>query len=131
MAPYRCTTIRVAGETWVVPRGFGAAYKREAKWQLDQLHPKGKRFPHASKPGKVVARLRSLLALIGYEARLETVANWTLRQRVTLAVYAEREHLSASDNPVRRHPKPRWLPAPYLGKERGEGVFRGPGGTVL
>ena len=98
----RTTVIRVLGETWRVPRGFGAAYARAAKYDLA--------LALAAKPGLVIGTIIDLLALVGYEATIEQVADWDLRRRVEAVVWASTEALRASDNPIQRHPRLRWLP---------------------
>jgi hypothetical protein len=59
--------------------------------------------------------LRSLLGLVGYDASDLYVRRLSLRERVEIEVYATREHASASDNPVQRHPRPSHLPPPWRG----------------
>jgi hypothetical protein len=120
----RTTAIRVLGETWRVPRGFGRIYKDTARHDLA--------LAGAAKPGEVIGTVIDLLGLIGYEATIKQVADWDLRRRVEAVVYAATEHARASDNPVQRHPRPSWLPErSWQGPERGEGVFRGPSGTPI
>ena len=58
----RTTSIRVRGETWHVPRGFGKAYARAAKDDLE--------LARAAKPGEVIGSIIDLLALIGYDATI-------------------------------------------------------------
>jgi len=117
------TTIRVHGSEWRVPRGFGRSYLRAAK---DDLALVG-----AGKPGEVIGFLQDLLALIGYSASIEQIAEWTLRRRVEAAVYAATVHARAGDNPVQRHPPLPWLPEPWKGPWSGEGAFAGPSPTVI
>jgi hypothetical protein len=118
------TAIRVLGETWRVPRGFGRVYADTAKHDLA--------LALAVKPGEVIGIVIDLLGLVGYTATIEQVANWDLRRRVEAIVYASTEHARASDNPVRRHPRPSWLPErSWQGPEKGEGVFAGPSGTPI
>ena len=128
----RTTKIRVLGETWHVPRGFGKAYARAAKDDLDLVR--------AAKPGEVIGSIIDLLALIGYQATIEQVADWNLRKRVEAVVYAATEYARASDNPIQRHPRPSWLPAnPWQGPPRDvshiradlRGAFEGPSGTPI
>lgn len=107
------TTIRVRGETWQVPRGFGVEYLRHA--ELDGDH----------------RVLVDLLALIGYAATEEQIAGWNLRRRVEASVYAANVHARASDNPIPRHPPLAWLPDPWKGPWAGEGAFSGPTGTPI
>lgn len=127
-AKQHTTTIRLGrwspGETWRVPRGFGAAYRRVLEDHL--------KFIADGDPGRLISEVIDLLALVGYDATIEQVADWDLRRRVEAVVYAATEFLRASDNPVPRHPRPRWLPAdPWRGSSRGEGIFAGPGGTPI
>jgi len=128
----KMTTIRAGDETWRVPRGFGVAYKREIKHQLDLIA--------AGKPGEIISVVSDLLALVGYEATREQIADWSLRKRVEAIVYAATEHMRASDNPGPRHPRPRWLPErPWQGPPADvshiradlRGVFEGPRGTPI
>jgi hypothetical protein len=128
----RTTKIVVNGETWRVPRGFGRTYARTAKDDLA--------LALAAKPGEVIGTVIDLLALIGYTATIEQVADWDLRKRVEAVVYAATEHARASDNPVQRHPRPSWLPdRPWQGPPADvsriradlRGVFAGPSGTPI
>lgn len=118
------TRIRVQGVTWWVPRGFGRAYAQAAK---DDLSLDG-----AANPGEVIEQIVSLLALIGYSATTQQVAGWDLRRRVEAVIYASVIHAHAGDNPVRRHPRPAWIPKqPWQGPQCGHGAFAGPGGTPI
>lgn len=120
----KTTSIRVLGETWRVPRGFGRIYADTVKHDLA--------LARAAKPGEVIGTVIDLLGLIGYTATIEQVADWDLRRRVEAVVYAATEHARASDNPVQRHPRPSWLPErSWQGPERGEGVWAGPSGTPI
>jgi hypothetical protein len=120
----RTTAIRVLDKTWHVPRGFGRVYARVAKDDLSRVG--------TGKPGAEIATVIDLLALVGYHATVEQVADWDLRRRVEAIVYAATEYARASDNPVQRHPRPSWLPArPWQGPERGKGAFAGPTGTPI
>jgi hypothetical protein len=67
----RTAKIRVLGETWRVPRGFGRAYARAAKDDLA--------LARAAKPGEVIGTVIDLLALVGYHATIEQVADWDLQ----------------------------------------------------
>ena len=121
----RTTTIRVHGEDWRVPRGFGRVYRDLVRLEDEDL---GK--PHG--PGRVIDGVIDVLALVGYAATREQVADWPRRQRVEAVAYAATEYARAGDNPVRRHPRPSWLPEdPWKGPARGEGAFAGPGGTPI
>jgi hypothetical protein len=128
----RTVEIRVLNETWDVPRGFGAAYKRVLKDHFALLA--------AGRPGKLISEVVDLLALVGYEVTREQVADWELRKRVEAVVYAGTEHLRASDNPIPRHPRPSWLPErPWSGppgdvssiRSDLRGAFEGPRGTPI
>ena len=128
----RTTKIRVNGETWHVPRGFGAAYRRVLKDHFAGIA--------AREPGRLISEVVGLLSLVGYHATSEQVAAWDLRRRVEAVVYAATEHLSASDNPVQRHPRPSWLPErPWHGPPADvsrirpdlRGAFEGPTGTPV
>lgn len=130
----RFTKIRVLGETWSVPRGFGRAYARAAKDDLALA------IAAKPKPGEVIGSIIDLLALIGYHATIEQVADWDLRKRVEAVVYAATEYARASDNPIQRHPRPSWLPKdPWQGPPRDvshiradlRGAFAGPSGTPI
>jgi len=126
------TKICVLKETWRVPRGFGAAYRRVLKDHFKLIAD--------GEPGKLIGEVIDLLALVGYHATIEQVADWDLRKRVEAVVYAATEHLRASDNPIQRHPRPSWLPAdPWKGPPTDvsgiradlRGVFAGPSGTPI
>ena len=126
------TKIRVLGETWRVPRGFGRAYRDAARDDLA--------LARAGKPGAVIDSVVDLLALVGYAATRDQVADWYLRRRVEAVVYAASEYARASDNPGRRHPRPSWLPRdPWKGPPADvsriradlRGAFAGPGGTPI
>ena len=127
----RTTKIRVLDETWRVPRGFGAAYRRVLKDHFKLIA--------AGEPGKLISEVIDLLALIGYEATVEQVADWDLRKRVEAVIYAATEYARASDNPIRRHPRLSWLPEPWKGPPADvsriradlRGVFAGPSGTPI
>ncbi len=129
-------TIRVGSKrvTWKVPRGFGAAYKRETAHQLEIL---GK-----GNPGELIDGLVYIMLLIGYAPTREAVADWDLRKRVECAVWAATEALRASDNPSQRHPPLPWLedvkpwcgpPAERPAHIRSDlwGAFDGPTPTVI
>ena len=128
----RTTKIRVRQETWRVPRGFGAAYRRVLKDHFALIA--------AGEPGKLISEVIDLLGLIGYDATAEQVADWDLRKRVEAVIYAATEHARASDNPVPRHPRPSWLPEqPWQGPPADvsairadlRGVFACPRGTPI
>ena len=131
-AKARTTTIVVNGETWRVPRGFGAAYRRTLKDHFALIA--------AGEPGKLISEVVDLLALVGYAATAEQVADWDLRKRVEAVIYAATEHLRASDNPIPRYPRPSWLPdRPWQGPPLDvsgiradlRGAFEGPSGTPI
>lgn len=126
------TKIRVLDETWKVPRGFGAAYRRVLKDHFTLIA--------AGEPGTLISEVIDLLALIGYDATVDQVADWDLRRRVEAVIYAATEHARASDNPVQRHPRPIWLPdQPWKGPPADvsriradlRGAFAGPSGTPI
>ena len=128
----RTTKIRVLDETWRVPRGFGAAYRRVLADHFALIA--------AGEPGKLISGVIDLLALIGYDATVDQVADWDLRRRVEAVIYAATEHARASDNPVQRHPRPSWLPEqPWKGPPTDvsgiradlRGAFAGPSGTPI
>lgn len=108
------TTIVVGGHAFRVPRGFGAEYERRLLGETPD-------------PGLV----RDSLELIGYTAPLAAIRRWSVFRRVEAVTYASNVHAGASDNPVRRHPRPHWLPEPWQGPEHGRGAFRGPGPTEV
>lgn len=118
------TKIKVLDETWRVPRGFGAVYRRVLEGHFKLLA--------AGEPGKLISEVIDLLALVGYHATSAQVADWDLRRRVEAVIYAANEHARASDNPIQRYPRPSWLAQdPWKGPPRGEGAFHGPGGTPI
>ena len=116
----RTTKIRILDEVWDVPRGFGAVYQCVIREHLSLLDVSG------------AVAVSDLLALIGYQASPEQVSGWNLRKRVEAVVYAVTELARASDNHVRRHPRPLWLPErAWQGPDQGEGAFAGPSGTPI
>ena len=125
------TVVRVLKETWRVPRGFGAAYRRVLKDHFALIA--------AGEPGKLISEVIDLLALVGYAATVEQVADWDLRKRVEAVIYAANEYARASDNPAQRYPRPSWLPNPWQGPPTDvsciradlRGVFAGPRGTPI
>jgi hypothetical protein len=127
----RTTSIRVLKETWKVPRGFGAVYRRVLKDHFALIA--------AGKPGEIISEVIDLLALVGYAATPDQVAEWDLRKRVEAVIYAANEYARASDNPIQRYPRPIWLPDPWQGPPADtrhiradlRGVFEGPGGTPI
>lgn len=130
----KTTTIVVNGERLKVPRGFGAAYKREAARQLAAIG--------AGKPGEITYTIKDIMSLVGYAPTVEAIANWPLLKRVEAVVYAANVHARASDNPIQRHPVPKWLAkvVPWCGPpaERPEhirpdlwGAFAGPTPTEI
>jgi hypothetical protein len=128
---FRTTKIRALDETWHVPRGFGVAYRRVLKDHFKLIA--------AGEPGKLISEVIDLLALIGYDATIEQVADWDLRKRVEAVIYAATEHARASDNPIQRHPPLSWLPEPWKGPPADtsriradlRGAFAGPSGTPI
>jgi len=127
----KTTKIRVLDETWRVPRGFGASYRRVLKDHFALIA--------AGEPGKLISEVIDLLALVGYAATVAQVADWDLRRRVEAVIYAANEHARASDNPIQRYPRPSWLPSPWQGPPTDvsriradlRGVFEGPSGTPI
>lgn len=120
MTKARVTKIKVRGEMWSVPRGFGRVYRDTA---LDYT---------ALPADRQISEVIDLLALVGYHVIEAQVSEWNLRKRCEAVIYAATEHARASDNPVQRHPRPSWLPRdPWQGPPRGEGVFLGPSGTPV
>jgi hypothetical protein len=128
----RTTVIRVLDEIWRVPRGFGAVYRRTLKDHFALIA--------AGTPGKIISEVVDLLALVGYEATREQVADWDLRKRVEAVIYAANEYARASDNPIQRYPRPSWLPErPWQGPPTDvsrirpdlRGAFAGPSGTPI
>ncbi len=118
------TKIRVLDETWRVPRGFGAVYRRVLRDHFALIA--------AGEPGKFISEVIDLLALVGYHTTVEQVAGWDLRRRVEAVVYAANAHARASDNPIQRYPRPSWLPErPWQGPDLGKGAFAGPSGTLI
>ena len=131
-AKTRTTTIRVLEETWKVPRGFGAVYRRILQDHFALIA--------AGEPGKLISEVIDLLALVGYAATVDQVAAWDLRKRVEAVIYAATEHAHASDNPVQRYPRPSWLPErPWQGPSMDvsriradlRGAFAGPSATPI
>src|SRR4029078_13178070 len=80
------------------PKGFAAAYRRARR---DLASPEV---------------LSGRLALIGYDVPPSVHEAWPLDKRVEADVYAVNVRLRASDTPLRRCPKPDWLPAPSRGE---------------
>jgi len=68
--------------------------------------------------GSLVADTRMALALIGVEIPEDDVRGWTKYELMLAYDWAMREHLSASDNTVRRRPKPSFVTA---AEREGEG----------
>lgn len=104
---------RADGPSGAPPPGFKGAYERAARSPIE---------PRV---------LSDLLALVGYHASVEVIDTWSSERRVEAEVYAVNVHGRASDNVLRRHPKPEWLPDPWLGPEWTMGEVSGPGGTPL
>lgn len=78
-------------EVWEVPHGFGQEYQRRARNPIS------------------AAVWCDILGLVGFEVTPTMFKKLTLKQVVESEIYATREHLSASDNAIQRHPKPEWL----------------------
>ena len=66
-----------------------------------------------------------------YRRAPAVVRTWSLDKRVEAEVYAVTVHLRANEHPIRRCPRPDWMPEPWQGEEQGEGVFAGPSGTAV
>lgn len=113
MSARRAATAELVLVQLAAPRGFGAAYRRAAQ---EPASP---------------AVLESLLGLVGYSASAERIAGWPLVKRVEAEVHGYNQHLRACGNPIQRHPRPAWMPEPWLGAPQGEGVFESPAGTPL
>lgn len=117
----RITRIIVNGETWEVPRGFGASYLRCVRSLTNSK---------ASLEAD-----RDILELVGYTASLETIKGWPLRKRVEAGVYAASVHMRASDNPTPVPPRPDWMGEPWNGPDSPvhlkDTVWGGPSPTVL
>lgn len=121
----RTVTIHLRDEheepvTWELPFGFGVEYRAIAEHFV-------KLYGHCGDDAADI--VCDILGLVGYDASFEVVHGWELFQRVEAYVYARNVHDRASDNPLRRHPKPTWLPEPWLGPESADCSVRG--GTVL
>lgn len=111
----KTTRIKVNGEVWEVPRGFGREYVRIA----------------AHEAVSPASGLDDLLGLVGYTSNAEVIG-WPLRRRVEASVYAANVHLRASDNPIQKHPKPSWFPDAWAGPPRGGGgLYDGPSPTLI
>lgn len=96
------------------PKGFRSAYERTAQ--------------NPAPP----SLLEDLLGLVGYDVSAKVISEWCLLWRVQAEVWAVCEHVSASDNPVLRHPRPGFLSLPpWSGERVGEGAFEGPGPTRI
>jgi len=79
----------------LAPSGYKDAYERTAK-----------------DPASATV-LVDLLGLVGLTVTAEEVAEWSLVRRVQAEVWACATHAKASDNIVRRLPRPDWLPEPW------------------
>jgi len=55
------------------------------------------------------AFVRDVLTLAGLDVPVEVIAVQTPHDRESAVEWAAKEHLGASDNPVRRRPKPDWI----------------------
>ena len=121
MNPY--VMIKVNGEDWAVPRGFGRIYAHTAR--------QFSRWLGAGDARRVVRHVSDAMGLVGYDVASGALLKWTVRQCVEAYIFAVYEYANASDNPVRRHPRPGWLPEPWRGPAWGRGAFAGPGPTPL
>lgn len=117
----KTTEIVAFGETWKVPRGFGAAYTGVAAVHASYME--------AGIPGCIYDSISQLLARVGYEVAPATIEGWPLRQRVEAEVYAHNLTARICGAPIRGHRRPRWLPDPWRGPVVGEGALRGPSPT--
>ena len=86
---------------WIVKRGFAEAMRILV---TDHASPEV---------------LSDMLLQVGIDAKPETVSGWSMEHRCAAELWATRVYLSASDNPVRVPPRPRFLPAPWCGPESG------------
>lgn len=91
------------GDRWLVPRGFGAAYKRCAKRKV------------ASR--QEAETVRDILELVGYTASVEAIRGWPLLKRVEAEVYCSSVYMRAGDNPVPVPPRPSWMGEPWKGPQ--------------
>lgn len=123
MSVQRQVVVRVLGKIWMAPYGFGVIYRQVAAEHIE--------YDRTGKPERLFETVSDMLGLIGYSASAEVVKSWSLRKRVEAEVHAANVHARASDNPIRKHPRPSWMPGAWLGPERGEGVWGGPGPTPL
>lgn len=57
-----------------------------------------------------LAVLQDMLALVDVRVAMRELERRSPEERLAAERWAALEHLSASDNPVRRLPKPAWLP---------------------
>lgn len=55
------------------------------------------------------ATLRNVLLLAGHDVTETAIVPWTQLERLLAYDYAMREHLHASDNPIRRRPCPSFV----------------------
>lgn len=97
MVPSELVSLRVrlggSVRVWSIPRGFKAEYQRLLMW--DGFN------------AKVVS---DTLALVGYEVSAEVIkGTWDLKRYFDAYVWASREYLRASDNPVVVPRKPQFL----------------------
>lgn len=69
------------------------------------------------------ATLRDMLALVGEDVAVERIEKWAPLERAVVYDWAAREHLHASDNPVRRRPRPSLL-ADATGLELAREILR-------
>lgn len=105
--------LRTSGAVEEPPPGFKGAYARAAR---DPAEPQV---------------LSDLLSLVGYEASARAIASWPMERRIEAEVHAVNVHLRASDNVLRKHPRPAWMPEPWEGVPEGESSVSPPGGTPL
>jgi hypothetical protein len=122
--PAKTVSVKVFEEQWNVPRGFGRAYIQAARAHGDPA--RGSINPH------FVLELEESMLLVGYRVGDDAVKRWTMRERIEAVIWAQTEHLRASDNPIQRHPRPSWLPEPWAGENTTEDdLFGGLAPTIV
>jgi hypothetical protein len=113
------TAIRVNGETWNVPNGFGRAYRA--------VQAEREKWLAMGRPGTARAMAEDALAAVGYLPR--DAAYWPARKQVEAIVWARRlcqQEVAPTGRPAPLHPRPRWLRAePWKGKRSRDGVIMG------
>jgi hypothetical protein len=79
----------------------------------------------AERHARDVRDTRDVLLLVGLRMPLVTLRKWPRRDLHRALLWAGREHLHASDNPVRRLPRPSFLPHPCA-MQVGRGIWTMP-----